>query len=125
VGKKSRAKRLIREGNLAPREHAHSRGRQAGLTPANQWVILGAVIVLVVGLAFMLRSALTSGSPTASTATNSTATMQDSMNKAQGAAVGQHVTMANMALPATSGGHVALSRYRGKKLVVYLYEGIT
>jgi peroxiredoxin len=43
----------------------------------------------------------------------------------QGIAVGKRVAMADMAMPASSGKQVALGKYRGKKLVVYFYEGVT
>jgi peroxiredoxin len=42
-----------------------------------------------------------------------------------GITVGKRVAMANMAVPASTGRNLTLSQYRGRKLVVYFYEGIT
>jgi hypothetical protein len=120
VGKKSRAKRLAREGLGPHRELVHSRGRQDGFGQANRWYVLGAVLIVALGLAFILKSALGS----TSSATNRASTPA-SMSGEQGILVGKHVAMASMALPSSSGGNVALNKYRGKKLVVYFYEGVT
>jgi peroxiredoxin Q/BCP len=45
--------------------------------------------------------------------------------EAAGAPLGKAIPAENIALPATTGHDIALSQYRGKKLVVYLYEGIS
>jgi hypothetical protein len=122
MGKKSRAKRLAREAQGPRREHVHSRGQQRGLSRIRQSALIGLVVMVLIGLGFVAKSAFISAS------SSTAATNMSSQNAAAGEpgiAVGKRVAMADMAMPASSGGNVALSKYRGKKLVVYFYEGVT
>jgi hypothetical protein len=123
MGQKSRAKRLARQQNAAPKEHARTRGRRNGFSRREQWLLLVALAVVVIGLGAMTKSVLTS-TATSSAPTSNMPSMNDSSG-GQGIAVGKRVAMADMAMPASSGKQVALGKYRGKKLVVYFYEGVT
>ena len=122
MGKKSRTKRLVREGQIPPNERVHSqrRGKQ---NRANLWSVLGVVAIVVVGVGFIAKSALTS-TPVASPGTGTVPSMNDTSGQT-GITVGKRVAMANMAVPASTGRNLTLSQYRGRKLVVYFYEGIT
>jgi peroxiredoxin Q/BCP len=45
--------------------------------------------------------------------------------EAAGPPLGKAIAAASLTLPSTTGSSVVLDQYRGKKLVVYLYEGIS
>lgn len=126
MGQKSRAKRIAGQQKSLSKGPARAHRRQQGFSRLQQWFLIGVVAITVIAVGFLAKSAFTSSS-TASPSSSPPSNMS-SMNDSsggQGIAVGKRVAMTGMALPASSGRDVTLNTYRGKKLVVYFYEGVT
>jgi hypothetical protein len=85
--------------NTSPRPNT-ARGRSRRWP----WILLGVVVVVLIG-AFVWKVA------------------GDQSQTAAGAATGSAVP--SVSFPSTSDHPIALTDYRGKKLVVYFYEGST
>jgi peroxiredoxin len=92
------------------RQHArYNRRLQAESKRRSWWAILGVAAAVAVGGFIILRSAGVTGGTTA----------------AAGAPLGKPIAAENVAVQSTTGKDVSLAQYHGRKLVVYLYEGIT
>lgn len=128
MGQKSRAKRLARQERIASGEHGRSRAKHGGMSQKEQWLLVGVIAVVIVALGLVAKTAFTSSpasAPAASPASDTMSSMNNDASDGPGIAVGKRVAMANMAMPASSGSHVSLAKYRGKKLIMYFYEGVT
>ena len=94
-----------------PKEHARTR-RHKQSTMSWKPLLVGFGIMAIVGIFFIRQASSTSGSSS------------NGSGSAAGVQLGTRINSLE-SFPSSTGKTVSLNQYRGKKLVVYLYEGIT
>lgn len=118
MGQKSRAKRQHR----AQAPAGVSSHRSA--TRSFSWPILAVVLLVVIAGGTVVGKGFLS-SPSPSTSSPGASMPSGSTTSSEGAALGWPVAGSSEAFASTQGKSVSLRNFRGKKLVVYFYEGFT